>query len=89
MRVSLLCLLWLPLAATANERILDFHSDILVLDGGWIEVTETIRVTAAGDRIRRGIYRDFPTTYEDRLKNNYIVDFKVISFQCHMGQTVI
>ena len=79
MRVLLLCLLWLPLAATANERILDFHSDILVLYGGWIEVTETIRFTAAGDRIRRGIYRDFPTTYEDRLKNDYVGDFEIIS----------
>ena len=39
MRALLLCLLWLPLVATADERILEFHSDILVLDGGWIEVT--------------------------------------------------
>ena len=79
MRALLLCLLWLPLVATADERILEFHSDILVLDGGWIEVTETIRVTAAGDRIRRGIYRDFPTTYEDRLSNDYVVDFEILS----------
>jgi uncharacterized membrane protein YgcG len=79
MRALLLCFLWLPLAVAADERILDFHSDILILDGGWIEVTETIRVTAAGDRIRRGIYRDFPTTYEDRLKNDYVVDFEIIS----------
>jgi hypothetical protein len=27
-------------------------------------VTETITVIAQGDRIRRGIFRDFPTMYE-------------------------
>jgi uncharacterized membrane protein YgcG len=74
-----LCLLLgLLFAATthADERILEFHSNILVLEDGWIEVTETIRVRAEGDRIRRGIYRDFPTDYRDRLGNRYEVDFK-------------
>ena len=31
-------------------------------------VTETIKVVSAGDRIQRGIYRDFPTTYKDRAE---------------------
>ena len=36
---------------------------------GWIEVTEEITVTvrAEGNRIRRGIYRDIPLEYYDRL----------------------
>ncbi len=69
-------LLALPLLAGADERILEFHSDITVKEDGWIEVTETIRVRAEGDRIRRGIYRDFPTEYFDKLGNRYVVDFQ-------------
>ena len=78
MRLALVLLL-LPLVATAEERILEFQSEILVMSDAWIEVTETIRVQAEGNRIRRGIYRDFPTTYEDQLGNKYVVDFNVLS----------
>ena len=73
------CLLLLSLSALADERILDFHSDILVMQDGWIQVTETIRVRSEGNRIRRGIYRDFPTTYEDKLGNEYVVGFKPLA----------
>ncbi|NIL95071.1 MAG: DUF2207 domain-containing protein [Woeseiaceae bacterium] len=79
MRKFLLGLLLLPFVSAADERILEFHSDILVMADGWIEVTETIRVRAEGNRIRRGIYRDFPTEYRDRLGNDYVVDFDVLS----------
>jgi hypothetical protein len=61
----------LPALAGADERILDFHSDIRVLSDGMLEVTETIKVRAEGRQIRRGIYRDFPVDYEDRLGNDY------------------
>jgi uncharacterized membrane protein YgcG len=79
MRRLIAFLLLLPLAGLAEERILEFRSDILVIDDGWIEVTETIRVRAEGNRIRRGIYRDFPTEYRDRLGNEYVVDFDILS----------
>ena len=69
----------LPLLAGADERILEFHSDITVMQDGWLEVTETIRVRAEGDRIRRGIYRDFPTEYFDQLGNRYVVDFQPLA----------
>jgi len=75
-KIACLLLLALPLLAGADERILEFHSDITIRQDGWIEVTETIRVRAEGDRIRRGIYRDFPTEYFDRLGNRYVVDFQ-------------
>ena len=42
-----------------------------------MRVTETIRVVAAGDQIRRGIFRDFPTSYRDRLGNRTTVEFAV------------
>jgi len=76
MRLALAWLALAPLLAAADERILDFHSDITVMQDGWIEVTETIRVRAEGNRIRRGIYRDFPTEYYDKAGNRYEVDFQ-------------
>jgi uncharacterized membrane protein YgcG len=72
-------LLLLSFAAHADERILEFHSDILIMKDGWIDVTETIRVRAEGNRIRRGIYRDFPTEYRDKQGNDYVVGFEVLS----------
>ncbi|HSO07259.1 MAG TPA: DUF2207 domain-containing protein, partial [Pelomicrobium sp.] len=62
-------LLWLALAllvaapAAAEERILDFAAEIAVRSDSTLDVIETIRVRAEGNRIRRGIYRDFPTDY--------------------------
>jgi len=74
-----LVLLGLPLAGLANERILSFHSEIRVMTDGMIEVTETIKVRAEGNRIKRGIYRDFPTEYEDKLGNEYKVAFQPLA----------
>ncbi|HSD70636.1 MAG TPA: DUF2207 domain-containing protein, partial [Woeseiaceae bacterium] len=79
MKRLLLLLLALPLAALADERILRFQSDVLVREDGWIEVTETITVRAEGARIRRGIYRDFPTDYEDNYGNRHVVAYQPLS----------
>jgi len=65
-----------PLMA-APERILDFHSHIVVHPDSTMTVTETIKVKSAGQEIKRGIIRDFPTTYQDRFGNTVKVDFKV------------
>ncbi|MCH7631211.1 MAG: DUF2207 domain-containing protein, partial [Proteobacteria bacterium] len=54
-------------AAWAEEAILSYDSRIVVGEDGSLNVTETIRVRAEGRQIRRGIYRDFPTSY--RLPN--------------------
>ncbi len=66
-------LLFLASSAYSDERILRFHSDVRVMSDGRIEVTETIQVRAEGNQIRRGIYRDFPVEYQDRLGNNYLI----------------
>ena len=63
----------------ADERILDYHSEITVAADGTMVVDENIRVRAEGQQIRRGIYRDFPTDYQDALGNHYVVDFQVLS----------
>lgn len=72
--LALACCL-LPLCGIADERILEYRSDIRVAANGGVAVTETIRVRAEGRDIRRGIYRDFPTAYRDRWGNHVKVDF--------------
>lgn len=79
MRPFLVTLLLLPLLAGADERILKFNSDIVVQGDGWIEVTETIQVRAEGNRIRRGIYRDFPTRYRDVYGNTHEVAYEPLT----------
>lgn len=72
----------LPCAgAMADERILDFASEIRVQADASLLVTETITVRAEGNDIRRGIYRDFPTRYRDRLGNRHRVTFSVLKVQ--------
>ena len=65
----------------ADERILDYQSDILIHSDGNLVVTETIRVRAEGVDIRRGIFRDFPTRYKDRFGNQYKVDLNILDIQ--------
>ena len=69
----------LPVAALADERILDYHSDIVVQQDGWLEVTETIQVRAEQKHIIHGIYRDYPTRYEDKLGNTVEVDYEPLT----------
>ncbi|MGE0179076.1 MAG: DUF2207 domain-containing protein [Sphingomonas sp.] len=51
-------------AAPEGERIISYASDITVNRDSSLSVVETIRVRAEGNRIRRGIFRDFPTRYQ-------------------------
>lgn len=52
--------------AYSNERITDYDVEIYLDEDATMEVTEEITVYAAGDEIKHGIYRDFPTEYENR-----------------------
>lgn len=76
---AIVLLLSLSIAAVGDERILNFHSDVRVFPDGMIEVTETIQVRSEGQQIRRGIYRDFPVQYEDRLGNNYEITIEPLA----------
>ena len=60
-----------------SEKIFDFNSRITVHVDGSMTVTETIRVLCAGQQIKRGIYRTFPTRYKDRFGNTIRVLFEV------------
>jgi hypothetical protein len=74
------CLVLCAISARAqSERILDFHSDIRIQPDSAMQVVETIRVQSAGNQIRHGIYRDFPTRYVDGLGNRYVVGLEVLA----------
>jgi hypothetical protein len=64
--------------AKARERILEFRSDVVVEPSGALHVTETITVMATGREIKRGIIRDFPTSYEGRYGQRVNVGFEVL-----------
>lgn len=82
MRIAALLALWLCLlvggAARAEEYFDRYHSDIAISKNGTLTVTETIRVHAEGNRIRRGIYRDFPLTFVDAGGREREVGFKIL-----------
>ena len=74
-----LLVLALPAPAGAVERIILFVSDVIVERSGDLRVTETIRVEAEGNVIRRGILRDFPTVYTRPDGTRVVVGFQVES----------
>jgi len=78
---ALLALLALATNVQAQERILSYDSVIEIRADGSLDVTENIRVRAEGNQIRRGIYRDFPTRYKDRIGNRVVVGFDVQGVQ--------
>jgi hypothetical protein len=73
--LAALLLLALPAAARAEERILRYHSDVRIQPDSSLDVSETIDVTVENDRIKRGIYRDFPTRYRGRNGSQVRVGF--------------
>lgn len=72
-----ICMLGVGGAELGHERITAFHSDIQVRENGDLRVTETIGVVARGDKIRHGIYRDFPTVYRRWFGARKVVGFEV------------
>ena len=78
---SLLATLAAPLPSLAAERIRLFQSHVTVMPSGALTVTETITVVAEGNKIKRGIYRDFPTDYRDHDNRQHRVGF---DGRCHV-----
>lgn len=64
--------------AAAEERITSFLSDVAVQKDSSLEVTETIDVVSEGNAIRRGIYRDFPTSYKGPRGGRVRVGFEFV-----------
>ncbi|MEP1443745.1 MAG: DUF2207 domain-containing protein [Hyphomicrobiales bacterium] len=67
--------------SSQEEVITNFHADIEVQRNGDLIVTETISVEARGQKIRRGIFRDFPLTYIDDDGKIQKVGFKILSIK--------
>ena len=68
------------LPAAAEEEVIErYASDVVVARDGTLTVSETIRVRAEGDQIKRGIYRDFPLTFEDEDGTVREVGFRLIN----------
>ncbi len=61
-----------------TERILDFESEIQIHEDAAITVTETIKVVCSGREIKRGIIREIPTSYRDRLGNTVRVTLEIL-----------
>jgi uncharacterized membrane protein YgcG len=74
--LTLLAALVLP--AAAEERILSFDSEITVAPDGTLAVRETLQVKVEGNRIQRGIFRDFPTTYSTADGRQIVVGFQFV-----------
>jgi hypothetical protein len=75
--VILLVLFPRLVCAQGEERIRSYDSLITVNPAGDMTVTETITVVSVGDRIKHGIYRDFPTRYKDSSGTTMQVAFQV------------
>ncbi|MBB3944960.1 hypothetical protein GGQ73_000885 [Rhizobium skierniewicense] len=69
------------LPAAAEEFISSYHSVVDVAKSGELTVTETITARAEGDRIKRGIFRDFPLYVLDGNGNRTKVGFHVLSVE--------
>ena len=67
-----------PRPSTADERIRAYDISVEIKADGSLDVTEQIAVRAEGSRIRRGIYRDFPTRYRDRYGNRVVAGFELL-----------
>jgi hypothetical protein len=65
--------------AYAAEVIQRFDSVVEVARNGTLTVTETIRVRAEGNEIKRGIFRDFPMRFRDAAGRTHEVDFRLLS----------
>ena len=79
--IKLICIYFilnqLAVASSQQERIILYDSQIVVNQDGSMLVTEMIKVHSEGKKIKRGIYRDFPTDYKDSYGNNVRITFQV------------
>ena len=65
--------------AAIKERIINFHSDIVIEETGTISVTESIKVFARGDEIKRGIVRSLPVYRTNKYGKKENVKIDIIS----------
>ncbi len=71
------CFSWL--AITHSSTVQNYDVELLVEKNAVLWVTETIVVEADGRSIKRGIYRDFPTSYRNANGRKVKVGFQILS----------
>ena len=64
-----------------SERVISFHSDIIIDTSSTISVTESIKIYSNGTVFKRGITRTIPTIGIDSTGNRVKHDLKIISVE--------
>ena len=67
--------------AQAAETITRYETLVELAVDGSLTITETIRVNAEGNQIKRGIFRDIPLQFKDKDGKLQNVDFDIISIK--------
>lgn len=75
---AILILLTSTKASSQTEKIISFHVDLQLSADNKLVITENIKVYAAGNEIRRGIYRALPIN-PTRSEPNKKVKYKILS----------
>ncbi len=79
--LALFVFMFAALPVAAEEFISSYHSVVDVAKSGELTVTETITARSEGNRIKRGIFRDFPLYALDKNGSRTKVGFKVLSVE--------
>ena len=70
-----------------HERIISYHSDIVIDTSGRVEVAEQIKVYAAGKEIKRGIVREIPVFRKNNKGKNVRMKVNILTVQCNGEST--
>ena len=62
----------------SKEKILQYKTELSLIADGSLLIVENITVKAEGNKIQRGITREFPTKYKNKLGDNINIDFEII-----------
>ena len=68
----------------SNERILNYNVVLELNNDGSLFIIENIVVKAEGNKIQRGIMREFPTKYKDQYGNNINIKLNYCHTDCHI-----
>jgi uncharacterized membrane protein YgcG len=66
-----------------TERIINFHTDIIIDTTGVIRVSECIKVYACGNEIKRGIVRSIPVYRTNKYGKKKKMNIDIVSVLCN------
>ena len=62
----------------SKEQILKYETELSLNKDGSLFIIENITVKAEGNKIQRGITREFPTKYKNKFGDNIVIDLEII-----------